>query len=68
MMTEWLPAIIATGLFVFLTPGLVFQVPGNNNFVDFGKFETSGRSILVHSFIYFGLVTVFTVVIHFPGT
>ncbi|CAH2070432.1 unnamed protein product [Thlaspi arvense] len=67
-MTDWVPAIVATVLFVILTPGLLFQVPGNDKFVDFGKMETSGYSILLHSFIYFGLLTVFTVVIHFPGT
>ncbi|EOA12620.1 hypothetical protein CARUB_v10027492mg [Capsella rubella] len=67
-MSEWFVAAVATVLFVILTPGLLFQVPGNNCFVDFGKMETSGRSILVHAFIYFGLVIVFTVVIHIPGT
>ncbi|KAL1218798.1 hypothetical protein V5N11_033071 [Cardamine amara subsp. amara] len=66
-MDEWIAAVVATVLFIVLTPGLLFQFPGNNNFVDFGKMETSGYSILAHAFIYFGLVVVFTVVIHFPG-
>ncbi|KAG7537404.1 hypothetical protein ISN44_As13g012980 [Arabidopsis suecica] len=67
-MSEWVAVVVATVLFVVLSPGLLFQVPGNNNFVDFGKMETSGYSILLHAFLYFGLVTVLTVVIHFPGT
>lgn len=62
-MADWGPVLVGVILFVLLTPGLLFQFPGNSRTVDFGNFGTSGRSILVHSLIFFGLLALFTVVI-----
>ncbi|KAF3785359.1 hypothetical protein EJ110_NYTH28119 [Nymphaea thermarum] len=62
-MADWGPVIIATVLFVLLTPGLLFQLPGRNRVVEFASLHTSGLSILIHSIIYFGLVTIFLVAI-----
>ncbi|XAR58282.1 hypothetical protein NMG60_11026719 [Bertholletia excelsa] len=52
-MSDWGPVFVSVVLFVLLTPGLLFQMPGRNRCVEFGNFQTSGASILVHSVIYF---------------
>ncbi|MQL81502.1 hypothetical protein Taro_013960 [Colocasia esculenta] len=58
-MADWGPVFIAVVLFILLTPGLLFQMPGKNRFVEFGNFQTSGLSIMVHAIIYFGLIAIF---------
>lgn len=63
-MADWGPVVIAVVLFVLLTPGLLFQIPGRRRVVEFGNMQTSGASILVHTVIYFGLVTLFLIAIH----
>lgn len=62
-MADWGPVVIAVVLFVLLTPGLLFQLPGNNRVVEFGNMQTSRISILVHTIIYFGLITIFLIAI-----
>lgn len=62
-MADWGPVVIAVVLFVLLTPGLLFQLPGNSRVVEFNNMQTSGVSILVHTIIYFGLVTIFLIAI-----
>ncbi|KAJ0988827.1 hypothetical protein J5N97_007183 [Dioscorea zingiberensis] len=62
-MADWGPVVIAVVLFVLLTPGLLFQLPGNGRVVEFANFQTSGISILVHTIIYFGLITIFLIAI-----
>ncbi|KAM0935925.1 hypothetical protein DsansV1_C27g0197981 [Dioscorea sansibarensis] len=62
-MADWGPVVIAVVLFVLLTPGLLFQLPANGRLVEFGNFQTSGISILVHTIIYFGLITIFLIAI-----
>ncbi|XP_007038005.2 PREDICTED: uncharacterized protein LOC18605121 [Theobroma cacao] len=62
-MADWGPVLVATVLFVLLSPGLLFQIPGRNKVVEFGNMQTSGASILVHAIIYFGLITVFCIAI-----
>ncbi|KAH0659412.1 hypothetical protein KY289_028160 [Solanum tuberosum] len=57
-MEDWGPVLIAVVLFVLLTPGLLFQLPGRGKTVEFGNMQTSGISILVHAVIYFGLITI----------
>ncbi|KAA3463338.1 hypothetical protein EPI10_007693 [Gossypium australe] len=58
-MSDWGPVFVALVLFVLLTPGLLFQVPGHHRCVEFGNFKTSGASIFIHSLLYFGLICVF---------
>ncbi|MBA0621006.1 hypothetical protein Godav_006663 [Gossypium davidsonii] len=58
-MSDWGPVFVAMVLFVLLTPGLLFQVPGHHRCVEFGNFKTSGASVLIHSLLYFGLICVF---------
>lgn len=62
-MADWGPVIIAVVLFVLLSPGLLFQIPARGRVIEFGNMQTSGASILVHAIIYFGLITIFLIVI-----
>ncbi|XP_058735880.1 uncharacterized protein LOC131633488 [Vicia villosa] len=58
-MSDWGPVFVSIVLFVLLTPGLLFQIPGRSRCIEFGNFQTSGASILIHSLLYFGLVCIF---------
>ncbi|CAH2049337.1 unnamed protein product [Thlaspi arvense] len=60
---DWGPVVIGVVLFVVLTPGLLFQLPGKNRVVEFANMQTSGISIFVHSIIFFGLITIFLIAI-----
>uniref|UniRef100_A0A0E0K065 Uncharacterized protein n=2 Tax=Oryzinae TaxID=1648021 RepID=A0A0E0K065_ORYPU len=62
-MADWGPVVIATVLFVLLTPGLLFQLPAHGRIVGFGTMHTSGVAILVHAVIYFALITIFLIAI-----
>ncbi|CAI9111594.1 OLC1v1011852C1 [Oldenlandia corymbosa var. corymbosa] len=62
-MADWGPVVIAVVLFVLLTPGLLFQLPGKSRAIEFANFQTSGVSIFVHTIIYFGLITIFLIAI-----
>ncbi|XP_009344273.1 uncharacterized protein LOC103936158 [Pyrus x bretschneideri] len=62
-MADWGPVVIAVVLFVLLTPGLLFQIPGRGRLVEFGNMQTSAASIVVHAIIYFGLLTIFLIAI-----
>ncbi|XP_058103129.1 uncharacterized protein LOC131246757 [Magnolia sinica] len=62
-MADWGPVFVAVVLFILLTPGLLFQLPGRSRFIECGNFQTSGVSILVHSIIYFALISIFLLAI-----
>jgi cytochrome b subunit of formate dehydrogenase len=62
-MADWGPVIIAVVLFVLLSPGLLFQIPGRGKVIEFGNMQTSGASILVHAIIYFGLITILLIAV-----
>ncbi|KAI4373777.1 hypothetical protein MLD38_011860 [Melastoma candidum] len=62
-MADWGAVVIAVVLFVVLSPGLLFQIPAKGRLVEFGNMQTSSISILVHSLIYFGLITILLVAI-----
>ncbi|XP_057491023.1 uncharacterized protein LOC130776829 [Actinidia eriantha] len=57
-MSDWEPVFVAVVLFILLTPGLLIHVPGRSRLVEFGNFQTSGVSILVHSILYFALICI----------
>ena len=63
IMADWGPVFVSVVLFILLTPGLLIQIPGRNKMVEFGSFQTSGVSIVVHSFIYFALICIFLLAI-----
>ncbi|KAL0547341.1 hypothetical protein IC582_017271 [Cucumis melo] len=62
-MADWGPVFVAVVLFLLLSPGLLFQIPGHHSFIQFGNFQTSGSSIFIHSLIFFALISLFTFVI-----
>ncbi|KAI3673612.1 hypothetical protein L6452_39736 [Arctium lappa] len=62
-MADWGPVLVAVVLFVLLTPGLLFQLPGHNKVVEFGNMHTSGASIIVHAVIFFAVLTIFLIAI-----
>uniref|UniRef100_A0A0D9W482 Uncharacterized protein n=1 Tax=Leersia perrieri TaxID=77586 RepID=A0A0D9W482_9ORYZ len=62
-MADWGPVIVATVLFVLLTPGLLCTVPGRGRVAEFGSLHTSGLAILVHAVIYFALLTIFLIAV-----
>ncbi|XP_048318308.1 uncharacterized protein LOC125418584 [Ziziphus jujuba] len=62
-MSDWGPIFVSVILFVLLSPGLLFQLPGQHRCVEFGNFKTSGASIMIHSLLYFALVCVFLLAI-----
>ncbi|CAN6472668.1 uncharacterized protein LOC116257747 [Nymphaea colorata] len=62
-MADWGPILIAVIFFVLLSPGLLFQMPGRSRCIEFGNFQTSGISILVHSILYFAILCIFLLAI-----
>lgn len=60
-MRDWAALIIASALFAFLSPGLLFQLPGKQHPVDFLNMKTSAVSILMHAVIYGLLLILFLV-------
>ncbi|KAJ3701468.1 hypothetical protein LUZ61_005173 [Rhynchospora tenuis] len=62
-MADWGPVFISLLLFILLSPGLLFQLPGRTRVVEFGNFQTSGVAILVHAIIYFALIAIFLLAI-----
>ncbi|CAL5385153.1 unnamed protein product [Camellia sinensis] len=44
---------LAVVLFVVFTPGLLFQIPGKNHLVEFGSLNTNGKSIAIHTLLFF---------------
>ncbi|PQQ17408.1 uncharacterized protein Pyn_06740 [Prunus yedoensis var. nudiflora] len=60
-MADWGPVV----LFVVLTPGLLFQIPGKGRVMELRNMQTSGASIVVHAIIRFGLITIFLIAIGF---
>ncbi|KAI3983492.1 hypothetical protein MKX01_038912 [Papaver californicum] len=58
-MADWGPVFVSFFLFVLLSPGVLFQLPGRGRFIEFGSFHTSGASVVIHSLIYFALICIF---------
>nr|XP_027120726.1 uncharacterized protein LOC113737743 [Coffea arabica] len=61
--SDWGPIFVAVVLFVLLSPGLLFQIPGHHRCVEFANLQTSGAAIMVHSLLYFALISVFLLAI-----
>lgn len=64
IMKDWAAPIIAAALFAFLSPGLVFQIPGKGRPLDFMNMKTSAASIFVHMILYGLLLILFIVILH----
>lgn len=63
-MADWAPVLVGVVLFVLLSPGLLFQMPGNDRRVQFGGFTTNGKAIAVHSVIFFVVFTIIILALH----
>ncbi|KAJ9709876.1 hypothetical protein PVL29_001382 [Vitis rotundifolia] len=59
MSADWGPIFVSVVLFVLLSPGLLFQLPGSNRCVEFGNLRTSGASIMLHALLFFALICLF---------
>ncbi|PRQ16961.1 hypothetical protein RchiOBHm_Chr7g0189911 [Rosa chinensis] len=57
-MLDWAPIFLGFLLFVLLSPGLLFQLPGNSKNVEFGSFTTNGKAIIVHTLLFFVIFTI----------
>ncbi|XP_057788230.1 uncharacterized protein LOC131005332 [Salvia miltiorrhiza] len=57
-MLDWGPILIGLFLFVLLSPGVLFQMPGSTRPVEFGNFTTNGKAIMIHTLIFFGIFTI----------
>ncbi|KAL6627591.1 hypothetical protein ACP70R_031317 [Stipagrostis hirtigluma subsp. patula] len=62
-MQDWAPVFISLVLFILLSPGLLFQAPGKCRIIEFGNFQTSALSILVHAILFFALAAIFLVAV-----
>ncbi|KAG8366766.1 hypothetical protein BUALT_Bualt16G0001800 [Buddleja alternifolia] len=56
---DWGPVVVAVGLFILLSPGLLCQFPARTRMIEFGNMYTSAISILLHAVLYFFQVPVF---------
>ncbi|KAG9158273.1 hypothetical protein Leryth_000406 [Lithospermum erythrorhizon] len=63
-MADWGPVLVGVVLFILLQPGLLFQLPGNNKHVDFGGLKTNGKSIAVHTLIFFTIYAILIMAVH----
>ncbi|CAN4099233.1 unnamed protein product [Withania somnifera] len=57
-MLDWAPIIIGYLLFILLSPGLIFQLPGNQRHVEFSSFSTNGKAIFLHTLLFFVFFTI----------
>ncbi|KAI3983493.1 hypothetical protein MKX01_038913 [Papaver californicum] len=63
-MADWAPVLIGVILFILLSPGLLFQLPGPSRHMEFGSFKTNGKSIVIHTLIFFAIFTILTLALH----
>nr|GLL16436.1 hypothetical protein DM860_000863 [Ipomoea trifida] len=63
MNVDWGPVVVAVGMFILLSPGLLFQIPARTRCIEFGNMYTSGVSILIHAILYFCIYTIVMVAI-----
>lgn len=55
---DWAPIFIGFLLFILLSPGLLFQLPGNVRHVEFGSLTTNGKAMILHTLIFFVIFTI----------
>ncbi|TVU14043.1 hypothetical protein EJB05_37488, partial [Eragrostis curvula] len=56
-MLDWAPVVVGVALFLLLSPGLLFELPGTHRWVDFGSLRVTGVSATVHTLLFFVLFT-----------
>lgn len=62
-MKDWAAPLIAAALFGFLSPGMLFQMPGKESPFQFMNMKTSVASMFVHAVIYALFLILFLVVL-----
>ncbi|TYI05379.1 hypothetical protein ES332_A10G084100v1 [Gossypium tomentosum] len=63
MSADWGPVFVAVGLFILLSPGLLFQLPSRTRVIEFGNMCTSGIAILIDAIIYFCIITILVIAV-----
>nr|XP_019701953.1 uncharacterized protein LOC109504923 [Elaeis guineensis] len=63
-MADWAPVLVGVVLFVLLSPGLLFELPGTHRAVDLGGFHTNGKAVAVHTLIFFAVFTIIILALH----
>ncbi|KAH6766593.1 transmembrane protein [Perilla frutescens var. hirtella] len=63
-MADWGPVLVGVVLFIFLQPGLLFQLPGNTRPVEFGSMKTNGKAIGLHTLIFFAFYALLILALH----
>ncbi|PIN20777.1 hypothetical protein CDL12_06545 [Handroanthus impetiginosus] len=63
-MRDYAALLIGTALFAFLSPGLLFQLPGKHRPVEFLNMKTSWVSMFLHTVIYGLLLVLFLIVLN----
>ncbi|TVU14033.1 hypothetical protein EJB05_37476, partial [Eragrostis curvula] len=61
-MLDWAPVLVGVVLFVVLSPGLLFELPGLHRWVDFGSLRVTGRAATIHTILFFSIFTIIIVV------
>ncbi|KAJ9683230.1 hypothetical protein PVL29_018994 [Vitis rotundifolia] len=64
MVRDWAALLIASALFAFLSPGLIFQIPGRERPVDFMGMKTNIAAVFVHAVIYGLLLILFFIILN----
>ncbi|KAK4797447.1 hypothetical protein SAY86_029773 [Trapa natans] len=62
-MNDWAAPLIASALFAILCPGMIVQMPGKNQSIDFINMKTSIAAMSVHAVVYCLLLILFLVVL-----
>uniref|UniRef100_A0A7N0UH43 Transmembrane protein n=1 Tax=Kalanchoe fedtschenkoi TaxID=63787 RepID=A0A7N0UH43_KALFE len=57
-MLDWAPILVGLMLFIILSPGLLFQFPGNSRRLEFGNLGTNGLAVLFHTVVFFVVFTI----------
>ncbi|CAL9219298.1 hypothetical protein ISN45_Aa03g000120 [Arabidopsis thaliana x Arabidopsis arenosa] len=61
---DWGPVLMSVIFFILLSPGVLFQLPGKSKAVEFGGFQTSGPSIVIHTLLFFAFITISLIALH----
>ncbi|KAK8916363.1 hypothetical protein KSP39_PZI023201 [Platanthera zijinensis] len=63
-MADWAPVVVGVLLFVLLSPGLLFELPGSQRVAEFGSMRTNGKAIFIHTLIFFAIFAVLILALH----
>ncbi|OMO99452.1 hypothetical protein COLO4_13270 [Corchorus olitorius] len=64
LMADWAPVLVGVVLFILLSPGLLFSLPGNSKQLEFGSMKTNGKAIAIHTLLFFAIYAVLILAVH----